>query len=181
VVVASPGLGARQRAMAFETADIEAQVEDLVALRSHAASLAFVDAARPAVVGFSYGGGSAILYAMGDTTVAAVVSLDGSIGFEDRVSAYVAAPGWRPKDLRAPVLHLRAPDEQRKDLSALDSLSAPVQVETVAGANHYDFTILGPVSAGGLRIDALGLDDGDGDDLHAAIVRAVVAFLEAHR
>jgi hypothetical protein len=54
-------------------------------------------------------------------------------------------------------------------------------VETIEGASHYDFTILGAVSANGLPISPLGLDDSDGDELHSAIVRATVAFLDEHR
>lgn len=180
-VFSTVGLGARQRAMDFVSADLEAQVTDLKALASHAASLDFVDASGPAVVGYSYGGGTAILYAMEDTPVSAVVSLDGSIGFADRVPAYVSLPGWRADRARVPVLHLRAPDEERKDLSALESLAGPVTIETIGGATHSDFTIMGPVSANGLAIPAIGLDDSDGDELHDAILDATVAFLEAHR
>ena len=180
VVLSSPGLGARERPMQFDAADITAQVDDLKALATHAASLEFVDPSRPALVGFSYGGGSAILYAMADTTASAVVSLDGSIGFADRVPSYVALPGWRPERARAPVLHLRAPDDQRRDLSALESLAAAVRVEIVEGATHHDFTTLGPISANGLAVPAIGLDDSDGDELHAAIVRAIRMFLEEH-
>jgi hypothetical protein len=181
VVLSAPGLGARERPMQFDAADIEAQVADLEALAAHAASLRFVDPLRPAVVGFSYGGGSAILYAMADTTVSAVVSLDGSIGFADRAPSYVSVPAWRPDHIAAPVLHLRAPDEDRMDLSALESLAAPVQVETVEGATHQDFTTLGPVSANGLAVPAIGLDDSDGDEIHAAIVRTIRTFLAGHR
>lgn len=180
-VLSTGGLGARQREMEFGAADLESQVADLNALASHAESLDFVDPAHPAVVGYSFGGGVAILYAMADTTVSAVVSLDGSIGFADRVPTYVAMPGWRPDRMRAPVLHLRASDEERKDFSALESLAAPVRFETVEGATHLDFTTLGPVSANGLAVPAVGLDDSDGDELHAAIIRATVAFLEEHR
>jgi dienelactone hydrolase len=181
VVLSAPGLGAEERPMQFDAADIGGQVDDLKALATHAASLEFVDPSQPAVVGFSYGGGSAILYAMADTMVSVVVSLDGSIGFADRMPSYVSLPGWRPERAYAPVLHLRAPDDQRKDLSALESLASPARVETIEGASHYDFTILGAVSANGLPIPPLGLDDSDGDELHSAIVRATVAFLDEHR
>jgi pimeloyl-ACP methyl ester carboxylesterase len=181
VVLSSPGLGARERPMQFDAADITAQVDDVKALATHAATLEFVDPSRPAMVGFSYGGGSAILYAMADTTVSAVVSLDGSIGFAGRAPSYVSVPGWRPGRIAAPVLHLRAPDQERKQLSALGSLAAPVRVETVEGATHQDFTTLGPVSANGLAVPAIGLDDSDGDEIHAAIVWAVRTFLAAHR
>ena len=180
-VLGTGGLGARVRQMEFAPADIEAQVADLGALASHARSLDFVDPTRPVVVGFSFGGGVAILYAMQDSAVAAVVSLDGSIGFADRVPTYVSLPGWHPERARSPVLHVRATDEERKDLSALESLAAPVAIETIDGATHHDFTILGPVSANGLVIAPLGLDDADGDELHAEILRGVVAFLEEHR
>jgi dienelactone hydrolase len=181
VVLSSPGLGARERPMTFAPQDIEAQVEDLKALARHAASLDFVEASSPVLVGFSYGVGSALIYAMADTTVAAVVSLDGSIGFADRASAYTAASGWRPDRIRAPVLHLRAPDDERKDLTALESLATRPRVETIEGSTHFDFTTLGPVSANGLSVPAIDLDDSDGDEIHEAILAATVMFLEEHR
>jgi hypothetical protein len=56
-----------------------------------------------------------------------------------------------------------------------------VRVETMDEATHQDFTIPGPVSANGLAVPAIGLDDSDGDDLHVAILDATVAFLEKHR
>ena len=180
-VFATGGLGSRERAMEFRTTDIEAQLEDLAAVASLAESLDFVDPSRPAVVGYSFGGGVALLYSMTDTTVSAVVSLDGSIGFADRVPTYVELPEWRPERALAPVLHLRAPDEDRKDLSALESIAAPLRVETIPGAVHQDFTDLGPISAHGLAVPAIGLDDEDGDEIHAAILAATVAFLAEHR
>jgi hypothetical protein len=180
-VLSTGGLGARERAMEFGAADIDAQLQDLRVVASLAESLDFVDPSRPYVVGYSFGGGVAVLYSMADTTVSAVVSLDGSIGFADRVPVYVSLPGWHPERARAPVLHIRAPDEARKDLSALESLAAPVRVETVPGAVHQDFTDLGPLSAYGLAVPAIGLDDSDGDEIHAAIIAATVAFLEEHR
>ncbi|MGH7566687.1 MAG: hypothetical protein ACREK2_07640 [Gemmatimonadota bacterium] len=177
VVLSSTGLGARRRTMDFVAADIEAQVADLEALASHAESLDFVDPSRPDVVGYSSGGGTAILYAMEDMTVSAVVSLDGSIGFADRVPAYVSLPGWRPdRASRLSVLHMRAPDEERKDLSALEGIGRVV-IMTFDRATHSDFTTLGPVSASGLPIEALGLDDSDGDEIHAEILAEVVEFL----
>lgn len=180
-VFATGGLGAQRRAMEFGEADIEAQLEDLKAVASLAESLDFVDPSRPAVVGYSFGGGVAVLYSMADTSVSAVVSLDGSIGFADRVRTYVQLPGWHPERALAPVLHLRAPDEDRKDLSALESIAAPLRVETVPGAVHHDFTDLGPISGSGLAVPAIGLDDEDGDEIHAAILAASVAFLAEHR
>jgi hypothetical protein len=180
-VFATGGLGARVRPMEFGVADIEAQLADLTTVASFAESLDFVDPSRPAVVGYSFGAGVALLYSMADTTVSAVVSLDGSIGFADRVPTYVTVPGWRPERALAPVLHLRAPNEDRKDLSALESIAAPLRVETIAGAVHQDFTDLGPLSAHGLAVPAIGMDDEDGDEIHAAILAATVAFLVEHR
>ena len=69
----------------------------------------------------------------------------------------------------------------RKDLSALESLAAPVRVETVPRAVHRDFSDLGPISAHGLAVPAIGLDDSDGDEIHAGILAATVAFLMEHR
>jgi hypothetical protein len=109
----------------------------------------------------------ALLYAMADTTVSAVVSLDGSIGFADRVPTYVTLPGWHPERALAPVLHLRAPDEDREDLSALESIPAPLRIETIPAAVHLDFTDLGPLSAHGLAVPAIGMGDEDGDEIHA--------------
>jgi dienelactone hydrolase len=180
-VFATGGLGARVRAMEFGAADIEAQLEDLKTVASFAESLDFVDPSRPPVIGYSFGGGVALLYAMADTTVSAVVSLDGSIGFADRVPTYVTLPGWRPQRALAPMLHLRAPDEDREDLSALESIPAPLRIETIPAAVHLDFTDLGPMSAHGLAVPAIGMDDEDGDEIHAAILAATAAFLAEHR
>lgn len=181
VVLGAPGLGTEQRAMAFTPADVEAQVRDLAVVREYAREIPFAEAARPAIVGFSFGSGSALLLAARDTTIRAVVSLDGSIGFRDRLAMYRSA-GYAGASVDVPILHLYARNDERVDLSALREARRPPLVATIDGAGHMDFTTVALFAAREPSFSTARLGGGavDPQSVHALVLGATLSFLRGH-
>lgn len=139
-----------------------------------------VDAARRAVVGYSFGGRAALLLAVPRTGLRALVSLDGGIGTS-------AAKGWLPPAalnrgaVRLPILHVHTEGDPAAvpDFTLLRSLRhAPRTLARVADMAHLDFITFGVASA---ALPSLGASDREG---RAARLQAVFtltrAFLDAH-
>lgn len=110
VVIASPSVGPRSRAMTADLDGLEAQAADMAFLAAYARTLPYADAARMAVMGYSWGGLANVLAAARDDRIGAVVSLDGSVRAH---SQYVdggskAARYVTPERLTAPFLYLGA-------------------------------------------------------------------------
>jgi dienelactone hydrolase len=80
VVLSSASLGPRTRSMSADLEGLEAQAGDIAYLIGYASTVPQADAARAAVVGFSWGGLANVLAAAKDDRIQAIVSLDGSVG-----------------------------------------------------------------------------------------------------
>lgn len=79
VVLSSPSMGARTRAMTLDLEGLETQAADIGFLLSSAHALPQADTTRVGVVGFSWGGMANMYAAARDDRIGAVVSLDGSL------------------------------------------------------------------------------------------------------
>ncbi len=79
VVLASPDMGARTRAMTSDLEGLETQAADIAFLLASAYALPQADTAHVGAVGFSWGGLSNMFAAARDDRIGAVVSLDGSL------------------------------------------------------------------------------------------------------
>ncbi|HUL50250.1 MAG TPA: dienelactone hydrolase family protein [Gemmatimonadales bacterium] len=122
------------------------QARDLAALRGALAQRGEIDPARLGIVGHSFGARSALLYAMRDPHVLAVVSLDGGIGTATARAFYESAPGFDPRNARAPVLHVyeQLDPEMSPDWTTLRKLDkAPVWLARTHALRHHHFTALG--------------------------------------
>lgn len=107
------------------------------------------DATRVGVVGHSFGARAALLLAMRDTRVAAVVSLDGGIGTATAVTSFRRAPSFDATKAVAPILHYyeRLDAFMAPDFTLLKSLPAPLTTVPVEDLHHVHFSTLGFVAA----------------------------------
>ena len=104
---------------------------------------------RMGVVGHSFGARAALLLAMLDPQVAAVVSLDGGIGTASGRASLEALPIYRAEAARAPILHFYEELDafMAPDFGLLRSLTAADRwLVAVPAMHHHHFTSLGAVS-----------------------------------
>ena len=81
VVMASPSMGASERVMTIDLPGANAEGRDISFLIDDATSLPDTDSAAVAVIGYSWGGMSALFSAARDKRIDALVSLDGSFRY----------------------------------------------------------------------------------------------------
>ena len=104
VVVASPSMGAHTRSMTTDVPGIQTQTTDIEFLISYLHSLPQADLSQVAVAGFSWGGISNIFAAMQDERITALVCLDGSIRYWNKLLKEVDYV--KPSRLTVPLLYL---------------------------------------------------------------------------
>jgi dienelactone hydrolase len=109
-----------------------------------------VDQARVAVMGHSMGGVEALLFAMRNGNVSAVVGLDGTYGFAEAKNTLTGFYGYDPARMAAPLLDLRraekdsGPSAFKMDLAAIQRFYySPRSFVTLTGMYHTDFTDFG--------------------------------------
>ncbi|MBJ6764849.1 hypothetical protein JGU66_29130 [Myxococcaceae bacterium JPH2] len=106
-------------------AEVDITVRDFEFTGSVVRTLPFVDASRLAMVGHSLGGSAAILFAMQNPNVSAVVGLDGTYGFpnppaEPGILSVTQGYHHAPRKMQAAILDLRR-QQPWIDLSAVRS------------------------------------------------------------
>jgi dienelactone hydrolase len=106
IVLASPSMGARARAMTHDLEGAEAQVADIGFLTAFARTLPQADMDKLAVVGYSWGGMANILAAAKDNRIGALVSLDGSVRYFP--SLVKEAKYVTPTSVTVPLLYIAA-------------------------------------------------------------------------
>lgn len=160
----------------------EEQANDLAEARSVLAARPDLLRGAVAVVGHSFGARAALLYAMRDQGVKALVSLDGGIGTATGRSSQEQAPSYDATAMRAPVLHFyeRLDGFMVPDFGLLCTLRRSKRwVVEVPDAHHHHFTSLG---AAVLLHPALGpaLRARRGTaEAYRAVEQAIVEFLDA--
>jgi len=105
---------------------------------------------RYAVAGHSFGARSALLLAMRDPNVAAVVSLDGGIGSKTGAGTLEKARGFSSERMRAPLLHFyeELDPEMAPDFALIRSLSRSERwIVKADGMHHVHFTSVGSLIA----------------------------------
>lgn len=177
VVVSGPSLGDGPEGIAFDETGIDVQVRDIEFGLSVARERPDADQDRAGVVGFSFGGGSAVLTAMRDPRVAAVVSVDGVPGTRHAFAMMRGAAGYDAAALRVPFLHIGRPEPRWSDPALVrDWRLAPRWWLDVPGADHHDF-VPGATAASAV---------GEPAAPHAALERyhlattAIREFLDTH-
>jgi dienelactone hydrolase len=158
------------------------QADDLALIRSAAGRRAGVVAARVAVIGHSFGARSALLYAMRDSTVRGIVSLDGGVGTATARASYESTRAFRPDALHVPLLHFyeELDSWMTPDWGTLGKLvNSDVRLVKTTGLHHYHFTALGVASG---RFPSIGTATGANGDTErgiAAVLELTRLFLDA--
>lgn len=103
-----------------------------------------------ALVAHSFGARAALLLAMRDPHVSAIVSLDGGIGSANGVAEMRAAPSFRAATLLPPLLHVyeRLDPFMSVDFKTIDSLHfRRRKIEQVSAMHHIHFSTYGFAAA----------------------------------
>jgi dienelactone hydrolase len=104
---------------------------------------------RIGLVGHSFGARAALLLAMLEPRVSAVVSLDGGIGTATGRSSLEALPSYRTASMRAPILHFYEELDpfMAPDFGLMRTLTGTDRwLVSVPALHHHHFTSLGAVS-----------------------------------
>jgi dienelactone hydrolase len=128
----------------------EMQAADLRAAVASVATIVRADTSRLFLVSHSFGARSAVLVAMQDPRVRAIVSLDGGIGTTTGIAELRAAPSFRPDARVPPLLHVYEELDavMKPDFTFLRSLRADTLVlEPAAAMHHVHFTTYGFAAA----------------------------------
>ena len=148
IVASVPSMGWLQREMELTASCIETQTRDLEYALAFMREYPFVDIHRIGTVGFSLGSCAALILAMRNTDIDVVVSLDGSIGFNDRIALVKESPFYNPDDVRIPFLHFNIMGNKRNDLAILNSLHSSLRaIVGIKGIGHMNFTSIGMIAA----------------------------------
>jgi hypothetical protein len=133
--------------MAPSASYIETQARDLEYTVTMMREYPSVDIHRIGTVGFSFGSCSALILAMRNIDLDAVVSLDGSIGFKDRIALVKESPFYTPDNVRIPLLHINVMGNKRNDLGIIDSMHSSLRtIISIKGIGHMNFTSIGMVA-----------------------------------
>lgn len=144
MVVAAPSTGPDAGRIPYDAFGLEAQTRDLEFLTGYLRTLPQADRERIGTAGFSLGGLSSLFFALRDTRVKAVISLDGSVRAERSLAMARTFPEFRPERLRVPMLaFIAAPDPATPapaDESFLDQAKySEITRAVVSGTVHHDF------------------------------------------
>jgi pimeloyl-ACP methyl ester carboxylesterase len=140
VVACSASEGATALGMTFDADGMEAQARDLEFTLAFLETSAQVEGGKVGVVGVSFGSQAALILAMRRPDVAAVASLDGSLGFRHCLTFFKESPSFSPVRMRVPLLHMNTVEDSYNDLSVFDSLVfCDRLLLTFRGIQHEDF------------------------------------------
>ena len=156
----------------------EDQTDDLALLRARVSKEWAV--AGTAIVGHSFGARSALLLAMRDSSVRAIVSLDGGIGTATARASLQSAPSFR-RDVKVSILHFYE-DLDRfmiPDWGMLTSLQgARVWIASTSDLHHHHFSDIGAASGRFPPIAAATRATGATGGSYAAVLERTRNFLD---
>ena len=140
VVAGVPPKGTRDAAYRLSAANFETMAADLGYVIAVARTLPFTDRTRVGIVGMSNGSNGAVELAMRDAEIAAIVSLDGTIGEGPAGYLTSTTPYYGPANLTAPLLHLYAPENPFLDFAWIRSWRyADRTLVRLPGVQHSHF------------------------------------------
>jgi pimeloyl-ACP methyl ester carboxylesterase len=116
VVLATPSMGAKERAMTVDIGGANAEAQDISFLIDYAKSLPDTEMSSVAVIGYSWGGMSALFAAVRDKRIGAIVSLDGS--FRYGPATVQQAGDVHPDQMKIPLLFFSRAEETLESWSA---------------------------------------------------------------
>lgn len=116
VVLATPSMGPTERAMTVDVSGANAEAQDISFLIDYAKSLPDTEMSSVAVIGYSWGGMSALFAAAHDARIHAIVSLDGSFRYSPGIVQQ--AKDVHPEQLSIPLLFFSRAEETLESWSA---------------------------------------------------------------
>lgn len=147
------------------------QADDLAFAAEVLSSRGQVDRSRIGIVGHSFGARGGLLLAMRDTSVRALVSLDGGIGVATGTASLEHTQGYAAPEAKAPMLHF---------YETLDAYMTP-DFALLRSLTSSDRWLVGPVPLRHHLFTSLGTDStlGASTGSNATTVRAYVAVMQA--
>ena len=142
VVATVPSLGPsnQQPEQTFTAAEVESSVRDLEFAWSLLRDQPNVDHSKLAVFGHSLGATVAVIFAMRNANVAAVIGLDGTYGFTQGSETLTKYYGYAPQDMRSALLDMRRANAAL-DLSGVEAFHYSERYfVTISNVLHGDFT-----------------------------------------
>jgi pimeloyl-ACP methyl ester carboxylesterase len=162
-------------------AKAEEQAGDLARAASRVKTRAELEREGFAVVGHSFGARAALLLAMSDSSIRALVSLDGGIGAKTGRGRLEQSSLFHAKSMAAPILHFfeDLDDFMAPDFGLLDSLEGSRRfLVRVPDVHHVHFTSVGPLSSRAPSLAAATrAADGTGRSIEA-VESSTLAFLD---
>jgi pimeloyl-ACP methyl ester carboxylesterase len=116
VVLATPSMGATERAMTVDVSGANAEAQDISFLVDYAKSLPDTEVSSVAVIGYSWGGMSALFVAARDKRIGAIVSLDGSFRYSP--GTVQQAKDIHPDQMTIPLMFFSRAEETLESWSA---------------------------------------------------------------
>jgi dienelactone hydrolase len=159
----------------------EIQATELARAASRVAAVLSVDTTRIGVIGHSFGARAALLLAMRDSSIRAVVSLDGGIGTATAQEAFRLAPSFREDARLPPVLHFYETLDpfMKPDFTLLERLDTRgLTLEPTRGMHHTHFTTYGFAAALFPDIARVTQATGETDRGVVAMAKKTRAFLD---
>jgi dienelactone hydrolase len=158
------------------------QAADLAFLLARVAGRTDIRPGRVGVVAHSFGARAALLLAMREPRIAALVSLDGGIGTAAGRASLESAPSYDSTALRAPILHFyeRLDPFMAPDFGLLRSLGpAERWLEPVPAMHHHHFASLGAVSGAYPALRPALAASAETARAYASVAAATRDFLDA--
>jgi dienelactone hydrolase len=158
------------------------QALDLACARGVLAGRPDVLGLRMGLVAHSFGARAALLLAMLDPRVAAVVSLDGGIGTATGRTSLESLPSYRAGAVRAPILHFYEQLDafMAPDFGLLRSLTAADRwLVAVPALHHHHFTSLGAASIEYPSVRGAIAATAATAQAYTSVARATLEFLDA--
>ena len=141
LVIGSPSLGPRSRAMTPDLEGVEAQAGDIAFLIAYARGLPQADMARVGVIGYSWGGLANVIAAAKDDRIGALVSLDGSLRAHTEFidGGRKAVRQVTPARLTAPLLFMAA---RARTLEEMNKIGIGTSFSLMNKMKHADTYIM---------------------------------------
>lgn len=161
----------------------ERQADDLAAAIGVLAASLPVNGDDVALVGHSFGARSALLLAMRDPRIRALVSLDGGIGTSTAEDAFRTAPSFDPEARLPPILHFYEELDgfMTPDFSLLESLrTETLTLVSTTAMHHVHFTTYGFAAAAFPAIEEVTHASPKTAKSVRDVARRTAAFLATH-
>jgi dienelactone hydrolase len=139
VIASAPSIGLHELEVSRDEEGARAQVGDLQFVLSQVWSEPFVDSARLGVLGYSWGGMTALLFTLPHWEVDAVACLDGAMRMAEYLPVAESFASWSAQNLRAALLDIAPSDEKREPSLGEAAAYADTYAWLIPGVLHRDF------------------------------------------